>query len=124
VEDTLKRLKDFKKAVVSNKLEVFTMKTLKLLHLHPHFDLILGGDSGHERKPSPEAILSVLSRLDVSADQVLMVGDTAYDIEAGKRAGVKTVAVTYGYGSPGFADGADFTMDQFPELIDIITALS
>lgn len=124
VEDTLKRLKDFKKAVVSNKLEVFTMKTLKFLHLHTHFELILGGDSGHERKPSPQSILSVLSKLDVPADQALMVGDTAYDIEAGKRAGVKTVAVTYGYGTPGFADGADFTIDQFPELIDIVTALS
>jgi len=124
VEDTLTRLKDFKKAVVSNKLEVFTVKTLRLLHLHQHFDLILGGDSGPERKPSPQAILSVLSRLGVAPDRVLMVGDTAYDIEAGKRAGVKTIAVTYGYGSPGFAEGADFTMDQFPELIDIVTVLS
>jgi phosphoglycolate phosphatase len=123
VEDTLQRLKDFKKAVVSNKLEVFTTKTLKQLRLLHYFDLVAGGDSGPERKPSPQAILSVLSRLGVSADETLMVGDTSYDIEAGRGAGVKTAAVTYGYGPSGFSEGADFTMDTFPELIDIVSIL-
>jgi phosphoglycolate phosphatase len=123
VEDTLQRLKDFKKAVVSNKLEVFTIKTLKQLSLLQYFDLVVGGDTGPERKPSPQAILSVLSKLGVSPDETLMVGDTSFDMEAGRGAGVKTAAVTYGYGSSGFADGADFTMDTFPELINIVTAL-
>jgi phosphoglycolate phosphatase len=123
VEDTLQRLKDFKKAVVSNKLEVFTVKTLRQLHLLRYFDLVVGGDSGPERKPSPQAILSVLIKLGVSADATLMVGDTAYDIEAGRGAGVRTVAAMYGYGSAGFADGADFTMNTFPELINIVTSL-
>ena len=123
VEDTLQRLKDFKKAVVSNKLEVFTVKTLRQLHLLRYFDLVVGGDSGPERKPSPQAILSVLAKLDVPADATLMVGDTTYDIEAGRGAGAKTVAAMYGYGSAGFADGADFTMNTFPELINIVTSL-
>ena len=123
VEDTLQRLKDFKKAVVSNKLEVFTRKTLRQLHLLPYFDLVMGGDSGPERKPSPQALVSALSKLGVPAEETLMVGDTLYDMEAARGAGVKTVAVTYGYGPPGFADGADFTMDQFPELLDIVTTL-
>ena len=43
VEDTLQRLKDFKKAVVSNKLEVFTVRTLTQLHLLRYFDLVAGG---------------------------------------------------------------------------------
>ncbi len=123
VEDTLQRLKDFKKAVVSNKLEVFTLKTLKQLRLLHYFDLVAGGDSGPERKPSPQAILSVLSKLGVPPEETLMVGDTIFDIEAGRGAGVKTAAVTYGYGLSGFADGADFTMETFPELIDIVTSL-
>jgi phosphoglycolate phosphatase len=124
VDDTLQRLKDFKKAVVSNKLEVFTVKTLKQLHLLSYFDLVVGGDSGPERKPSPQAILSVLSKMGVPAGETLMVGDTDYDIEAGRGAGVKTVAVTYGYGPAGFSGGADFRIDTFPELIDIATILS
>jgi phosphoglycolate phosphatase len=124
VEDTLQRLASFKKAVLSNKLEVFTMKTLKQLNLLRHFDLVMGGDSGPERKPSPQAILSVLSKLDIPAEETLMVGDTAYDVQAGRGAGVKTAAVMYGYGSSGFSDGADFTVDAFPELIDIVTILA
>ncbi len=123
VEDTLHRLKDFKKAVISNKLEVFTLRTLKQLRLLEYFDLVVGGDSGPERKPSPQSVLSVLSKFGVPPDETLMVGDTAYDIDAGRSAGVKTAAVTYGYGSSGFSDGADFTIDTFPELIDIVTSL-
>jgi phosphoglycolate phosphatase len=124
VDETLQRLAAFKKAVVSNKLEVFTMKTLRQLALLRYFDLVVGGDSGSERKPSPRAILSVLSRMGVPAEETLMVGDTIYDIDAGRGAGVKTAAVTYGYGRTGFSDAADFTIDAFPELIDIATILA
>ncbi len=123
VEDTLQRLNSFKKAVVSNKLQIYTMKLLRQLRLMHYFDLVTCGDSGPEKKPSPHAILAMLSKFNVPAEETIMVGDTSYDIEAGRAAGVKTAAVTYGYGASGFAEHADFTIDAFPELIDIVTTL-
>jgi phosphoglycolate phosphatase len=56
------------------------------------------------------------------------VGDSNFDIEAGKAAGVKTIAVTYGYKLKEMLKGADFmidSMDKLPEALgmDIFTSL-
>ena len=50
------------------------------------------------------------------------VGDTAYDIEMGRRAGVKTCGVTYGNGTRAelARAGADYLIDDFGELLDIV----
>ena len=54
--------------------------------------------------------------------EALVVGDTAYDIEMGKRAGVRTCGVTYGNGTRAelARAGADFLIDDFGELLDIV----
>jgi len=45
-------------------------------------------------------ILTALAALGATPADCLMVGDSPADMEAGKRAGVKTCAVRYGYGRP------------------------
>ena len=42
-----------------------------------------------------------------------MVGDSNYDIEAGKKAGIKTIAVTYGYREKKYLMNADYIIDSF-----------
>ncbi len=123
VRETLDQLNGVQKAVVSNKLTRLAEQILGVLDLLQFFDLIAGVDSSPERKPSPGPILRVLSLLGVSPHEAIVVGDSLYDIEAGRAAGVKTVAVTYGYGKPGFSEGADFVIDRFPELLDVLKAL-
>ena len=49
-----------------------------------------------EVKPHPEMLLSILDELQVRPSEAVMVGDTIYDMEMGRRAAVPTVAVTYG----------------------------
>ena len=53
---------------------------------------------GFPCKPAPDVILRSLEALGAKPGDCLMVGDSAADMEAGRRAGVKTCAVTYGYG--------------------------
>jgi phosphoglycolate phosphatase-like HAD superfamily hydrolase len=50
------------------------------------------------------------------------VGDTWYDIEMGRRAGVRTCGVTYGNGSREelMRAGADFLVDDFGELLKLV----
>jgi phosphoglycolate phosphatase len=98
-------------------------KTLDALDLLKHFELVAGGDSSSERKPSPVPILRVLSLLDVAPHEALMVGDSVYDIAAGRAADLKTVAVTYGYGAAGFSDGSNFIIDRFSRLLEVIRNL-
>lgn len=124
VEETLTQLDTYKKAVVSNKLERLTLKTLDSLGLLHHFDYVVGGDTSPERKPSPKAILPVLERFGVKPEESVLVGDSIYDVQAGVAAGTRTVAVMYGYGSPGFAKQADYRITRFGDLLQVLQDLN
>ena len=47
-------------------------------------------------KPAPDMVLALLERMEIQADETLVVGDTTFDIEMGNRAGCRTCAVTWG----------------------------
>jgi phosphoglycolate phosphatase len=120
VRETLQRLDGLRKAVISNKRESLSTRLLEALDLKRHFALVVGSDTVPERKPSAMPILHALSTLGVSAGESLMVGDSNYDIEAGKRAGLRTVAVTYGYRDRGILRDADHMIDDMGELIALM----
>lgn len=87
-----------RKATATTKGTPTTRSVLELFGLVEHFDHIQGTD-GFPAKPAPDVILTALSALDARPEDCLMVGDSPADMEAGRRAGVKTCAVRYGYGS-------------------------
>ncbi len=122
-EKTLAALSRQKKAVVSNKLEALSIQLLKALGLLEYFDYVAGGDTSPQKKPSPVPIFDVLSRFGTLPEDALFVGDSIYDMTASRAAGVKNVAALYGYGSPGFSDGADYSIQRIEELIDLVAGL-
>lgn len=124
VTETLSKLGNYKKAVISNKREVFSKRVLGGLGLSAFFDVILGSDSVSERKPSPVPIFEVLKRVDVSRDEAVIIGDSNFDVEAGRAAGIKTIAVTYGYRSKEALKEADFMIDAFGELLTILPQIN
>jgi len=122
-EKTLRTLSRQKKAVVSNKLEALSIQLLKTLNFLEYFDYVAGGDTSLQKKPSPVPILNVLTRFDTLPSDALFVGDSIYDMAASRAARVKSVAALYGYGSPGFSDGADYSIERIEELIDLVARL-
>lgn len=60
------------------------------------FDLVIDLSLGVQPKPSSEGVLYAIKQLKVFPQEVLFVGDTQYDIIAGKSAGVNVVAYTQG----------------------------
>ena len=120
VKETLSKIEAYKKAVISNKREVLSKKVLEGLGLLKFFDIVLGSDSVPERKPSPVPIFELLKRFGVSKDEAVIIGDSNYDIEAGRAAGIKTIAVTYGYRDREVLKGADFIIDNFGEILRIL----
>ena len=84
-------------AVVTNKPEEFSEKILKGLHLFSYFPVLIGGDTLEKKKPDPAPLLEAVTRLQGNHSEVIMIGDSETDLEAGKRAGVKTCAVAYGF---------------------------
>lgn len=83
---------------------------------------VLGAEDVTRAKPHPDPVLQTLETFGCKAEDALVVGDTWYDIEMGKRAGVKTCGVTYGNGTREelIQAGADYLVDDFGELIRLI----
>jgi HAD superfamily hydrolase (TIGR01509 family) len=86
-----------RKSIATTKGTASTRLILEQFNLLRFFDHVQGTD-GFPYKPAPDVILNALSGLGAEPEDGLMVGDSAADMEAGRRAGVKTCAVRYGYG--------------------------
>jgi pyrophosphatase PpaX len=63
-----------------------------------YFEEVLGGDLVEYHKPHPEGLLRLLDQFEVPAAATLYVGDMVADVLAGQRAGMATVAVSWGAG--------------------------
>lgn len=120
VRKTLEKLDGYKKAVISNKREVLSKRTLDELGILEYLDLVVGSDTTAERKPSPVPLRYAMEKLGATPDETVIVGDSNYDIEAGKAAGIKTVAVTYGYRPLELLRGADVIINRIDELTEVL----
>lgn len=87
-----------RKSTATSKSSRGTRAVLEHFGLLRYFDHIQGTD-GFPSKPAPDVILTALAALGARPEDCLMVGDSAADMEAGRRAGVKVCAVRYGYGT-------------------------
>jgi phosphoglycolate phosphatase len=70
-------------------------------HLAAHgitdcFDFIVGYDSGHGPKPGPGMCLAFAAACGIAPGRIAMVGDSRHDLQAGRAAGMRTVAVLTG----------------------------
>jgi len=99
IPEVLCKLKSegLKLAVVTNKLEELSIEILKRLDLLEYFDIVVGGDTFEEKKPSPVPVIRTLNFLGVKPEEALMVGDTETDILAGRSAGTRTALAQWGY---------------------------
>ena len=86
-------------ACVTNKPEGLSRELLRALDLEAHFGVLVGGDTLAQKKPHPAPLAHALAALEVSAGQALMVGDSPNDLHAGRAAGCRVAAVTWGYGA-------------------------
>jgi phosphoglycolate phosphatase len=87
-----------RKGTATTKGSPTSRAVLEQFGLLRYFDHVQGTD-GFPCKPAPDVILTALSALHAKPEDCLMVGDSAADMEAGRRAGVQICAVRYGYGS-------------------------
>jgi phosphoglycolate phosphatase len=94
--------------VISNKQEVLCHLIMEALGIAHLFEIICGGNTFPEMKPSPLPLLQALERLGIPAQDAVMVGDSINDIQAGHQAGVTTIGCTWGYGGMEELAGADY----------------
>lgn len=90
------------------------LKRAGVTHL---FDFIAGFDSGHGGKPAPGQLLAFAQTVDLPVEQIVMVGDSTHDLEAGRAAGMRCVGVLTGLADRDvLAPHADAVFDDISAL--------
>lgn len=109
-------------AIATNKVESATLVALQALGIARYFASIVGSRSGGPQKPDPAMLRLALDPLAVAPRDAVMVGDSHADVEAAKAAGMRVVAVSYGYSrTPVTELGADAVVDR---LVDVPAAIA
>lgn len=127
VAETLAGLNGYEMAVISNKREAPSREILARFGLLRHFRYVLGSDSVEEKKPSPRPLQFIMGKSGLQPSEAVMVGDSIFDLQAGRAAGVTTVAVSYGYRDKDSLKDADYIIDrmgELPAVLDRINAAS
>jgi pyrophosphatase PpaX len=94
-----------------------------VLSLERYFDAVVTADMTDRHKPDPAPVLKALELLESEPADAAFVGDSPYDIAAGKAAGVFTVAVSWGKIHPEerlLEAGADVLVHSPKELLDVL----
>jgi len=109
--------------VVTNKPSHLTEPLLEQLDLARRCICIISGDTLEQRKPHPAPLLHACELAGIEPARSIYVGDSSRDIEAGRAAGMGTIAAGYGYitadDDPG-AWGADLIVADTQELTQIV----
>ena len=121
VKEALAALSGLPLAVLTNKPTTASVQILEGLGLSKYFRAIYGGDSFEKKKPDPGGAQFILDELAAVAEESAMVGDSDVDVQTARNAGMRAVAVNYGFGQyDRTANPADHYIDRLPELIALV----
>lgn len=104
-------------AIATGKSRRGLLHILDLHDLHRHFQSVQVADD-HPSKPHPSMIEACLSDTGVAPDRAVIVGDTTYDIDMARAAGIASLGVSWGYHAPDalIAAGAQDILHSFDAL--------
>lgn len=128
MEDVLQALekKKIDWGIVTNKTTWLTTPLVKALELDRRTNCIVCGDTTAYRKPHPAPVIHACKLLQSSPNETVYIGDAERDIEAGRRAGTKTLVALYGYieaGSDPVSWQADGLINSPREIHESLDAL-
>lgn len=109
---------------LTNKPQAMAEKVLASC-FDPHgieFDRILGQSEAYPRKPDPTSSLALLAEFGLEPDQAIFIGDSDADMATAKAAGIRRLAVTWGFRTREelAAAGAETYIDQAATILDYL----
>ena len=108
---TLKKLKNYRKGIITNTPKDCTYQILKQFDIEKYFESVVTSDEVGIGKPHPEIVIKACHRLNVDPRTVVLVGDTLNDVKAGKAVGCTVVGINI---------PADITIQKLSQLTDIV----
>ncbi len=109
--------------IVTNKATRFSAPLVRSLSQLSRAATLICGDTTPHAKPHPEPLLEAARRMGVAAASCMYVGDDLRDVQAGRAAGMTTVAVGWGYlgaGEPIDTWGADHLVQTPADLLKLL----
>lgn len=109
--------------IVTNKSQRFTLALADALGIRQRAACLVSGDTSWRAKPDARPLLLACGLAGASPAETIYVGDDLRDVHAGKAAGVRTIAVRYGYlgdALPIDQWGADWVVETPAEIVDLL----
>ena len=115
-------------AVASSKPTVYVEQILEYFNIKQYFNHVVGSFLDGRRVDKDEVVEEALRLLGVTEEcksEAVMIGDRMFDVNGAKSHGIRSVAVSYGYGSKEELMGAhpDHIIDSVKELKDLLLSL-
>jgi pyrophosphatase PpaX len=124
IDAVLAQLKDEGRrlGIVTAKRRLTVDLAFARLPIEHFFDVVVGGDETERHKPDPAPLLLALERLGVEAGDAAYVGDSPFDMQAARAAGLSAVGVSWGriHGREALVGDADVIVDRAEELLDVL----
>lgn len=128
VEEVLRKLKEYgyRLGIASNNGRIGVRKALEKVGIIDLFDIIVTRNDVNSMKPSGKLIRRAVELLGVKPWEMVYVGDTYNDVEAARKAGVKTIAILGGAHPPERIQEAkpDAVLDDFRKLPETLKLLN
>ncbi|MBC2604850.1 HAD family hydrolase [Pelagicoccus albus] len=112
------RAKEMKAGIFTNKTGTHTRAIIENEGFTEMLDFVLGAEDTPYRKPQPEFTAAAIEKIGIPGKGLAMIGDSPFDIKAGKAGGMTTLCVTTGSHSRAEleAEGADLVFDSLAEI--------
>ena len=107
-------------AVASNKFIAGTQALIIRCFPDVRFVSVLGGRDGVPLKPDPQVVTEILHAAGVTAEDAVMVGDSATDTATAANGGIRSIAVTWGFRPEEAVRAADFTATTVEQLRSLL----
>lgn len=117
---TLTKEKGLKNVILTNKNAKSSVMVARELGLTPLVEEVIGPETYGIKKPEPGVVHMLMERFNIDPGKTLFIGDMIVDVKTAQNAGISSVGATYGFGSPEQLEGADYLIDSFSELKNII----
>ena len=107
--------------IVTAKRRVTVELAFAKLPLEHLFEVVVGGDETARHKPDPAPLLLALERLGASAEDAVYVGDSPFDMQAARAAGLYAIGVSWGriHTADKLLE-ADVVIDRPEELLELV----
>jgi pyrophosphatase PpaX len=118
------RARGYKTGIVTSRLRHTTDLGLRKYDMEQYFDAVITVEDTVKPKPDPEPVRVALERLGSAPEEAIMIGDSVFDVQCARRAGVKAAivgwAVAFGSEERAGANAPDYFLEKPGDLLEIL----